>query len=281
MITSIIFSKNRPLQLDLCIRSMKQNLPECKNIVVIYKNSEGFADAQQILMDEHPQVNFWEQGGSLFADSLHATISSDEQYVGYFTDDDIVFANNPTNYEILSDPSVACVSLRMGLNICKRSSNTGQSTADLPERYSHLDTHTLVWPKTLQLYGSYWSYSLSVDGHVFRKKDMINMLDEICHISKLYPERWKHTPNELESALQRFWTITPNVMVSPMSSRVVNSPNNRVQNTHENLSGAQHSYDEDFLLGKYMAGNRINLDYLDFSNIQCPHTEIDILKGLV
>ena len=107
------------------------------------------------------------------------------------------------------------------------------------------------------------------------------MLDEICHISKLYPERWKHTPNELESALQRFWTITPNVMVSPMSSRVVNSPNNRVQNTHENLSGAQHSYDEDFLLGKYMAGNRINLDYLDFSNIQCPHTEIDLLRGLV
>ena len=41
-----------------------------------------------------------------------------------------------------------------------------------------------------------------------------------------------------------------------------------------------HDYDSEFLLNKYKSGARINLDSLDFSNIKCPHTEIDILKGL-
>ena len=34
------------------------------------------------------------------------------------------------------------------------------------------------------------------------------------------------------------------------------------------------------LLEKYESGGRIELEDLDFSDIKCPHTEIDILKGL-
>ena len=34
------------------------------------------------------------------------------------------------------------------------------------------------------------------------------------------------------------------------------------------------------LLEKYLLGRRINIDKLDFGQIECPHTEINILKGL-
>ena len=61
---------------------------------------------------------------------------------------------------------------------------------------------------------------------------------------------------------------------------VENTPNNRVQDTHENRSGDEYDYTAQFLLSKYLSGQRIELESLDFSDIRCPHTEIDILKGL-
>ena len=280
MITSIVFSKNRPLQLDLCLNSMKKNLPECGRVIVIHKNSEGFASGHETLKREHSDVTFWEQGSSLFRDTFESTISADTDYVGYFTDDDIVFSDEATYYKHLDNPQVACVSLRMGLNICKRSQGS-KMWEDGPAKYTHLLGGDIGWEKTSMLYGSYWSYSLSVDGHVFRKRDMVEMLDELCYLEDRCPEKkWKQTPNELEGALQRFWTTTPNCIVSPSHSRVVNSPNNRVQESHNNVSGLSHSYSAEYLLGKYMNGSRINLDHLDFSDIKCPHTEIDLLKGL-
>jgi len=48
----------------------------------------------------------------------------------------------------------------------------------------------------------------------------------------------------------------------------------------KDMSGELYSYDDKLLLGKYMSGNRINIDYLDFGDIKCPHTEIDLIKGL-
>jgi len=279
LITSIVFSKNRPLQLDLCLNSMKKNLPECSHVIVIHKNSEEFASSHEILEREHSDVIFWKQGVSLFKDTLASTMSADTDYVCYFTDDDIVFSDEDTYYKHLDNPQVACVSLRMGLNICKRS-HGNETWEDTPAKYTRLSGGGIGWSKTSNIYGSYWSYSLSIDGHVFRKRDMVEMLDELCYLENRRPEKWKQTPNELEEALQRFWTTTPNCIVSPTHSRVVNSPNNRVQESHNNVSGLSHNYSAEYLLGKYMSGSRINLDYLDFSNIQCPHTEIDILEGL-
>ena len=90
-----------------------------------------------------------------------------------------------------------------------------------------------------------------------------------------------HTRNVLECELQRFWTTSPNFMIAPKSSVVVNSPNNRVQESHpENRAGDSHAADSYFLLGKYLSGQRIKLEYLNFDNIKCPHTEIDLMVGM-
>ena len=93
-------------------------------------------------------------------------------------------------------------------------------------------------------------------------------------------KKMKQTPNEIESALQRFWALSPPLMCCPLESKVVNSPNNKVQESHDNRSGDYFDYNEKTLLEKYESGSRIDLEDLDFSDIKCPHTEIDILKGL-
>ena len=59
------------------------------------------------------------------------------------------------------------------------------------------------------------------------------------------------------------------------------SPNEFVfSKDHDNRSGDIFDYNEKTLLEKYESGGRIDLEDLDFSDIKCPHTEIDILKGL-
>lgn len=278
MITSIIFSKDRPAQLDLCLNSIKKNFADSNRNIVLYNNTKDFIEAHKILQSEHKDVDFWPQGLSLFKD-LYATIaSSDNDYICFFTDDDIVYQPVKTiDYNsILQNDHIACLSLRMGLNISERS-HDGVVGQDTPAAYHEYDD-IILWSKTANTYGSYWSYSLSVDGHIFRKNEILDMIDELCCLADRY--HWDQTPNALEGALQRFWTISPNTMASFKNSVVVNSPNNRVQESHLNRSGDKYSADSNFLLGKYLAGQRIKLEYLNFDNIKCPHTEIDLMLGL-
>ena len=279
MITSIIFSKDRPLQLDLCLNSIKKNFKDSSQNIVIHNNSEQFHKAHKTLQEEHQDVEFWQQSDSLFKDILHAITGAKNNFICFFTDDDIFYAPFVCDdYDFVEDPNLSCLSLRMGLNIVERS-HAGQTGPDICHKGWKTDNGMIAWPKTFHGYGSYWSYDLSVDGHVYRKSLILDMIDELCFIQPRY--NWGNTPNVLESTIQRFWTSGPNFIIAPEHSVVVNSPNNRVQETHNNnKSGEVHDYSSEFLLEKYESGARINLDALDFSNIKCPHTEIDILKGL-
>ena len=278
MITSIIFSKNRPLQLDLCLNSIKKNFTDTRHQVVIHNNSDSFKGAHDILCGEHPDVEFRTQGRSLFKDIYETIASTQDEYICFLTDDNICYLPCPNIDDFLLPANgVSCVALRMGLNICERGDTEGGIGEDRCRSHQELN-EMIAWPKTLHCYGSYWSYDLSVDGHIFRKDDMLQMADELCYLDSRY--KWNQNPNEFEGALQRFWTTAPNVMIAPKHSTVVNSPNNRVQQSHDNRSGDLYRYDENYLLGKYMAGNRINLDHLNFGDIKCPHTEINLMEGM-
>tara|TARA_R110002020_G_scaffold301752_2_gene517158 strand:- start:756 stop:1598 length:843 start_codon:yes stop_codon:yes gene_type:complete len=278
MITSIIFSKDRPLQLDLCLGSIEKNFPDSNNNIVIHNSSEEFKPSYGVVKSEHPNAQLWLQGASLFGDVYTAIAASENEYICFFTDDIICYRPVVNiDYNIFSDPEVSCVSLRMGVNITERFCE-GELYTDVPPQAFALNDNMIIWCRTNNLYGSYWSYNLSVDGHIFRKNDLLEMMGELVYMQPI--KKWKQTPNELESALQRFWTISPNMIAAPKHSAVVNSPNNRVQDTCHNRSGDTHNYEAEYLLGKYISGARVNLEYLDFGNIKCPHTEIDILKGI-
>ena len=281
MITSIIFSKNRPLQLDLCLNSIKQNFPQSTQNIVLHNNSVEFGKAHLNIKKEHSDVEFWQQTESLFCDIWEAVKFAKNDYICFFVDDCIVYNRvflKEINLQNLEKDVVSCISLRLGMNICERSHEL-HTFPDKPVDYGFSECGGwMMVNRTNNLYGSYWSYNLSVDGHIFRKKDMEEMSLELWKVSQF--KDWKQTPNEFEGALQRFWPTTPAGIVCPFQSAVVNSPNNKTQNSHPNRSGDVYDYDENLLLQKYEDGARINIDDIDFSNIKCPHTEIDILKGL-
>jgi hypothetical protein len=300
LITSIIFSKDRPLQLDLCLKSIGKNFVNCQNKIVIHNNSEVYSQAQQTLEKEHPDCQFWKQGSSLFRDVFAAIASCPDDCVCFFTDDDIFYSRFEITDMGFWNQLVSCMSLRMGTNISERYHDGIRVNSPTPSQFLRLKGYKelIAWDRTQTYYGSYWSYSLSVDGHIFKKDEILQMMDELCFLEEMHIKRGDNrawcqignghrneglsvTPNQLETALQRFWSITSPFIVSPMNSVVVNSPNNSVQSTHSvNANGHQYSADTAELLDSYILGKRIDIDLIDFGQIKCPHTEINIAGAI-
>jgi hypothetical protein len=281
LITSIIFSKDRPLQLDLCLKSIKENFLDTDQIVVIEKYSDDYKDALHALKREHGDVTFYQQSKSIYADLYQWSLLSKNNYISFFTDDNIFFKKfHCSQYdEIFAEENlVCCFSLRLGLNINRRSHMGTTIIEDIPIAFQEAGS-CLIVSKTDHPYGRYWSYSHSVDGHIFRKRDVQHMMAELSYLDEKF--KFKQTPNEVESQMQKFWPISENFIVCAKESCVVNSPNNRVSETHnENMSGEQHEIHPKYLLELYNQGQRIHINSLDFSNINCPHTEIDLIEGI-
>jgi len=280
---NIIFSKDRPLQLDLTLKSIEKNW--VNNSSVIYKAEKPYREAYEQLKQYHPKVQFIQQKGSLFDEVIDAFTSD---YITFFTDDDIVFsyAGHLFKEEIINDVfgDSCCLSLRLGLNISKRDRGDGKLVDDNIPNFFPCSNNIFKWNRTSIPTGGYFSYALSVDGHMFRKELIKPIMEEItswlknCKTDLTF--RCKHTPNDLESILQRFWFEVPAIMACDKYSHVVNSPNNRVQNVAKNRSGDKYPISPEKALLLFEDGYRINLDNLvkDMPDIVSPHQELDLLS---
>tara|TARA_Y100000004_G_C8938900_1_gene423280 strand:+ start:662 stop:1570 length:909 start_codon:yes stop_codon:yes gene_type:complete len=301
MLTSIVFSKDRPLQLDLCLSSVQQNLFEDNEIIVLYKtSSEFYQSCYEQLAKEHPEVRFVVQSNNIF-ESILDLVKGASDYVAFFTDDNIAFRKINFTMEkvkaVFAAPQPpATFSLRMGLNCRTRDYGDGEQREDFtPKPIYKLEMESsdeafLLWNRTSIPVGGYWSYGLSVDAHIFHKEFMVHCCEELSHLRDYYSTKsfpralsaWDDTPNEFESKLQRFYFDPPPMMAAAEFSSVVNSPNNRVQNHIENRNGDEYSYSAEYLAKQFSEGKRIDVNKIDFDKIAitCPHTEIDILEGL-
>ena len=291
MITSIVFSKDRALQLDLTLKTIRKNFELCDDLIVIYKTSEQqYEESYENLKLEHPNVLFVEQSHSLFVDVLAMISGAESDYICLFTDDDMVYREVDMSVEQLDSIFIAgasCFSLRLGANTVKRDYGDGVLRDDSIPR-SDLFPPFMLWNRTSIPTGGYWSYPLSVDGHIFKRKAMLKFCTELEVLNRHYSYKgiprekncWSQTPNEFESKLQRFWFELSPVMACFEHSCVVNSPNNRVQEHMKNRSGDTFSYSSSNLNSHYMKGKRLNIKKINFETIVCPHQEIDIMKGL-
>ena len=278
---NIIFSKNRPLQLHLTLQSIEKNWGG--KTIVICKYDDEYEDSYVQISEEFPNISLLIQKKDLIYHTKKAIIEygGEEKHVAFFTDDDIVFsyAGSYLSEEVLNEAlkDSACFSLRMGANISKRDFGNGRLQDDNIPALFPCSHNIMKWNRTSVPTGGYWSYPLSVDGHIFKIEVVEQLLYEINSWQKDI-----QTPNEFESLLQRFWFELPPIMSCPKFSCVVNSPNNRVQETVKNRSGDHFPIDPENALKKFMSGKRINIDRLQASvpNIVCPHQELNLLSFL-
>lgn len=280
MITSIIFSKDRALQLDLTLESIKQNFPICNKIKVIYKTSgHSHNISYRKLRNTHSDVYFDDQGDGELLLTIISAIKNENNDICFFTDDNIFYRKSKSTEADISNllNDNCCVSLRLGVNITHRDFGNGLEPDAKPQLFKDGANH-IVWNRMSVPAGGYWNYPLSVDGHIFK----ISAIKSILHTIAFWPEAAMIiTPNKFEQILQRFFFEIPATMASEVYSCVINSPNNRVQDEILNKHGEKFFCDADTLNFLFSEGKRLNLDKIDFGQICSPHQELDIIKALI
>lgn len=223
-LTAIIFSKNRPLQLFALLESMFANSDmdqECVN--VLYKADHDYVWPMEQVKQSFPCVTYHTEY-DFRAQTLHL-IANAKNHVVFFTDDDVFKDKTDLKNacEMLNvNPQIIAFSLRLGkhLDYC----HSTQSKQAVPFGSVNHGIFTWTWKRT----DWDWNYVVSVDGHIFRKTEIQELIK--------HAGDWK-SPNSLEGNLSH---LMPNInhpwMACYETSKVFNIPVNQVQTEVNNVN---------------------------------------------
>jgi len=254
----IIFSKDRACQLDLLLNSMSKMLKEytqCK-INTLYTASDTYYEyGYDKLKNIHQRINFINECN--FKSDLIENIDSQKQYTVFFVDDIVCkepFSIDSDELKLMDkDPDILCLSLRLDpqLTYCY-AYNTEMNAPNFDNK---LRWH---WDGMDGDFG----YPMSLDGHIFRTKDILPLLSRLKYFN----------PNSLEGRLSEN-PIKRNKMICMNMAPIFNTPINKVQTHNTNRFG---NISAEYLNKMFLAGYRISLPPLiGFKNSAC-HQEVDI-----
>lgn len=274
MIQAIVFSRNRAAQLDLLLRSIEARAPIFDPIQVIYRGEFEFAEGYQICKEQHPEVRFLPEKN--LSGQVEGLLRdwSDTPCVTFLCDDDLIirpFIDDPRPDTLLMPtPSLLCISLRLGFN----------TTHCYP--YDRKQEHPgwEVALKDIRMWSwegkdGDWGYPGSIDGHVFRRNDLLDLL-----INQPYGSAYHgfSNPNELEEVLNRNCRAIGTPLMACYSQSVLTGvPANRVNTSHPNRNGQEHPLDLISANAQYRAGKRLVLDELSAQQINAAHTELPLV----
>ena len=241
-----IFSRNRPLQLQALLRSVKNFVHPCGHVTVLYRYDEKYLAALDEVKEAHADCDFKEDDN--FKQQVVSFLESSSGHC-FFLVDDIVF-RRPVDMNVCSNilennPDILTFSLRLGLhlNYCYPV-NAFQKIPDGQVQHGYF-----LWAWRSGMHD--WSYPFSVDGHIFRAKQLLNY---IRHLEF-------NTPNSFEAEMQKIphHFALPNLSICGAESSLFNNPLNRVQDTFQNRSGNTTAEE---LLSRWDDGLEIDIDKL-------------------
>lgn len=256
MITTIILSKDRPAQLDLLLRSIERNGGGQFDPVVITTGGEGY----QALHSVYPFASWWSDRLGDFQSLIQTAVAMCRvnEFVCFMCDDGILYrwAGFVAPTRGFNRPELLTFSLRLGRN----TDYCYPTGSHLPPLDSPWDWRGLV-PD--------FGYPGSIDGHIFRTADMRRMLD-----GKSFPN-----PTALECALvegcNELAAERP-LMASYPHSVYVGNPINRVSEQSGVRYGTTYPVTAEECNRRFLAGERIDLERMDFSHVNGAHTEIEL-----
>lgn len=275
MITSIIFSKNRACQLDLLLRSIEENLPGFNDTYILYHftNTE-FARGYDLLQSRFPHYLWLPQTN--FEDNTRSILNMIDpafgrgKYICFFVDDNIIYRPCQLNDSLLdslwqSIPELTCFTLRLGKNTVVQDQYNNQPVV-FPEEFlvgNINGTNVLVWNwTTVKVFGDF-GYPFSVDGHIYKVKDILPLLDYEFD-----------TPNAFEGRFNKD-SLTTRAMACFEQSALVNNPINIVGSSNNN-AGHWYGHTLEELNEKFLDNYRISFDSICRNEIVAAHQEIEV-----
>lgn len=266
-VACLVFSKDRAMQLHAFLTSFFQKVSPHLTVHILFHTSsqdheKSYRDLKEYFQDLPVYFHRQDNATSFKKDLLAILSGLHESKILFFVDDIIVTEETDINDLLQFDTDLFVPSLRLGLNLT--TSYTTQREQPLPTLHPNLvrDQDKIAWQWQDGILD--WGYPLSLDGHLFRRQEMLAML-------QLLPFS---APNSLEDALQCFKPLFASRFgVAYKKSKIMNLPCNRVQTENKNLSGNIH---QDDLLRQWNNGYVIDLSLFDKFTNTSAHQEIAI-----
>jgi hypothetical protein len=256
MMQVIIFSMDRPPQLELLLRSYKEFVSEPEMPKIIYAPRGQYAGTYRIVQSLH--VAQWYEEGETWPlkEALLEAIDEKIPYTMFLVDDDVFI--RPFNTagqqfkQFMQDDSIATLSLRLspGLSYCY-----AYGTPMMPPEFQG---SKFRWQNAPGDFG--WVCSL--DGNIYHTGQIYGIIKRV---------RFR-TPNELEGAMMIGKLPQPYVATYD-TPRLMNIPANRVQNIANNR--CMHTQSTAWLNQQFAEGKRISMDNLRDHKAPSCHVEVE------
>ncbi|MDD2338569.1 MAG: glycosyltransferase, partial [Geobacteraceae bacterium] len=258
----IVFSKDRAMQLDACLRSFSSNCIDMGSldIKVIYTTSSPpHEDSYDRLRSFHTDVCFMQEHS--FKTDLTANLKGYRHII--FVVDDCLFVRPFTIHQAIrsldTQPEALGYSFRLGRNITYHyPGNSKQHPANIRE----LEKNTLcvAWPGEEQYFG----YPLELSSSLYRTEDICPLLLSLDY----------NNPNTLEAELAahaRNLSAHKPLLLFPEQSSAFCNPLNIVQTTFSNNRvNSSNALSPETLLHHFNDGLRIRIeDFSEFTPCSC------------
>ncbi len=269
-VVGLVFSKDRPLQLDAALASWRLHCADAADVslTVLYATSSPWMQSlYRQVRHEHPEVRFVRE--MRFRDDVLAILAPAEHVL--FVVDDCLFVRGfsvaAAVAALEAEPTAVGVSLRLGRNAVQ--SYAMHAAQAVPEfrpvtagagppawfRYR--------WPGCAHDFG----YPLEVSSSLYRRRDLWPLLQAATF----------RNPNQLEDGLSRragdFVASHPLLLTAATSLAFCN-PCNRVQDEYANRAGTTSEQSSAALARAYADGQRVRVEALAGHTPQACHEEV-------
>jgi hypothetical protein len=233
-----IWSKDRPMQLDSCLRSIYDNFENAGKVYVLYdfSNQSYLSGYKKIFKKNYNlKIEFLKQDPTIFKVENEKVLDKIETEYSLGLCDDSLFIKKINVNEVISfsndNDDISCISLRLGKNIKKN--YVTKNIDDFPNFIKN-DKY-LVWNwKDAE---NAWSYPFAVETHLFKHSWYKNFVKNLDY----------HIPTTLEAAFVTNKDKFKPIMISFFESKVSNICTNRVQNYSQNLFDKKRNFTAEYL----------------------------------
>lgn len=268
----IVFSYDRPMQLDAFLESLNKYVTGIDNIYIIYKTSNSdFQKAYYQLDGKYNLCQFIEQSNENFKDLvLDKGFNSKSKHIIFAVDDIIIKDYIDINkcIKILEETDAYAFFMRLGKNINYSYMNSQDITTprgvNLGREISGLKFNENIFAWQFKYGECDWRYCNNLDMTLYKKSKIYSHVNNLSF----------NSPNKLEEE----WSfgienVKDEVGLCFETSKIVNIPLNIVQNDLPNNKN-MNLYTPKELLELYMLGFRINIDIFYKLNNKSPHEPI-------
>ena len=252
MVNVVIFSKDRPCQLDSLLRSLTEHLLVDHRLTVLFNyDSEEYKAGYDIVIHRFPNV-FFVRETNFYEDTVRLSLVEGYDCFLWLVDDCIM--KNDFEYDsilrrFLIDDNIGVYNLRLTPTVSRMTDWPDDVERPFPQ--FGLD-NTWEWRKAVD---TDWSYPMTMDGHMYKTKTMVSYLKSMTF----------GPPPSMDATMHSRPLNLP-LMICNFQQKILGIVPNRVQTGSPNRHGHITIKEMNDL---WLAGKQINLGCLYKLNEAC------------